>query len=115
MKCQFAAAAVAILAFGIAPSFAEDQKPQAPSTVDKGAAPNADDKAKTPKTTGAMNNAVGGSVATSPQDVKNQQEGKKTAAEGGGDQPGAEHRDISKESPKTTGAAPGAAGNVEAK
>ncbi|MDR4307693.1 hypothetical protein IHQ68_13805 [Chelatococcus sambhunathii] len=62
-----------------------------------------------------MNNVVGGSVATSPQDVKNQQEGKNTAAEGGGDRPGAPHQDISKTSPKTTGAAPGATGNVEAK
>jgi hypothetical protein len=58
-----------------------------------------------PKTSGAMNDAVKG-VATSPQDVAAQQQGKPTAAEGGGKATG-DKADQNK-GPKTTGAAPGA-------
>jgi hypothetical protein len=99
----------AIFAFGlnIGSGWAQEEKPQAPSSVDKGAAQHSGGKVQSPKTTGAMNNAAD-SLATSPQDVQRQQEGGKTAAEGGGERPGAPQQDISKQAPKTTGAAPGA-------
>ncbi|HVI28883.1 hypothetical protein [Hansschlegelia sp.] len=102
----FASAAAVLLASGIAHAQGTEQKqPQAPSTQDSGSAQPGGDKT-TPKTTGAMNNAVGG-VATSPQDVGAQQQGKPTAAQGGGAASGDQKIEPNK-GPKTTGAAPGA-------
>lgn len=83
-----------------------------PSTSEQGAKPAgkaAPDKTgqsgkMTPGSTGAMDNAVGG-TATSPQDVQRQNQGKATAADGGG-QTGAAP-DASKASPGTVGATPG--------
>ena len=60
------------------------QQPTTPSTVDPaapaGQQPKADPKQSSPGATGAMQNQVGSGVATSPQDVQRQQEGKGTAA-----------------------------------
>ncbi|GBD47205.1 hypothetical protein [Methylopila sp. Yamaguchi] len=105
MRHLILAAAFSALALGAA--HAQD-KPTTPSTTDKGAtsAPNDPSKTTSPKTTGAMNNTSGG-VATSPQDVQRQQEGKDTAAQGGEKRPGATSVDPSKHSPGTVGATPG--------
>jgi hypothetical protein len=103
-KYILGAAAALLLTSG---AFAQTEtQPQTPSTVDQGAAQKPGGDKTAPKTTGAMNNAAD-SVATSPQDVKSQQEGKGTAAEGGEPRPGAPQHDITKDAPKTTGAAPG--------
>ncbi|MDX2264191.1 MAG: hypothetical protein NW215_04400 [Hyphomicrobiales bacterium] len=78
-----------------------------PSTVD-GKAENKGGVKTDPGTTGAMDNAVGG-VATNPEDVKRQTEGKPTMADEGksgrpaaGTKPG-----VTQHSPGTVGAAPG--------
>ncbi len=107
-KLMMASAAAVLLAGPALAQSSDTKRPEAPSTVDSGsAAPTQEDGKRTPpKTTGAMNKTVDG-VATSPQDVAAQQQGKKTAAEGGGDVPGAQHPDQNR-GPKTTGAAPGA-------
>lgn len=114
MKMTTLIAAGFIAASGLAPALAQDQKPKAPSASDHGAGTTSGDKAKSPKTTGAMNKTTD-SVATSPQDVGAQQKGDKTAAEGGGERPGAHKIDKKQVSPGTVGAAPGAGGKVEAK
>jgi hypothetical protein len=107
MKYIIAAASALLLAGPVLAQGVEGNQPQAPSTVDKGAAPTAGSDAAAPKTTGAMNKTTD-SVATSPQDVGAQQKGDKTAAEGGGHRPGAPAPDPNQRGEKTTGAAPGA-------
>jgi hypothetical protein len=107
MKYIIAAAAAVLLASPVLAQGVEGNQPQAPSSVDQGAAPIAGSKAASPKTTGAMNNAAS-SVATSSQDVGAQQRGDKTAAEGGGHRPDAPVTDEKQQGEKTTGAAPGA-------
>jgi hypothetical protein len=63
----------------------------APSSADKpgaaGQSPTTDPKQTSPGTTGAMNNAVGG-VATSPQDVREQQKGATPSGKGDTNSPG---------------------------
>lgn len=60
-----------------------------------------------PKTTGAMDNAVGG-IATSPEDVKRQTEGRPTTAqEGKGEAPAEPKPGTTQHSPGTVGASPG--------
>lgn len=74
---------------------------QTPSTVDGTA------QKQPPKTTGAMDNAVGG-IATSPDDVRRQTQGLPTAAEEAkGATPTAPKPEITQQSPGTVGAAPG--------
>lgn len=81
-------------------------QPGQPSTVD-GTAQQKGDQPQPPKTTGAMDKAVGG-VATSPDDVKRQTEGKPTAAEEAkGGTATAPKPDVTQQSPGTVGAAPG--------
>jgi hypothetical protein len=85
-----------------------------PSTVD-GAAKQKGDQPQPPKTTGAMDNAVGG-VATSADDVKRQTEGRPTAAdEAKGATATAPKPDVTQHSPGTVGAAPGATPPAEKK
>ena len=105
MRHLILAAAFSALALGAAQA---QDKPTTPSTMDKGStsAPNDPSKTTSPGTTGAMNNTAGG-VATSPQDVQRQQEGKDTAAQGGEKRPGVMGADPSKHSPGTVGATPG--------
>ncbi|MFD1331079.1 hypothetical protein ACFQ4O_03615 [Methylopila musalis] len=91
-------------ALALAPAAAFAQSPQStPSTVDKPSEPG---KAS-PGTTGAMDKAVGG-AATSPQDVKRQNEGMAPAAEGGYKTHESPTPDVTKPSPGTVGGAPGA-------
>jgi hypothetical protein len=100
----------AILTFGAATTNAQTgaQPGQtAPSTVD-GNAQQQTTQPQPPKTTGAMDNAVGG-VATSPQDVKRQTDGLPTAAqEAKGVKPAEPKPGMTEASPGTVGAAPGA-------
>ena len=91
----------AFVAFGATAALAENST----STTDPAVQKNGQTQA--PKTTGAMDNAVG-NLATSPQDVKRQTEGQPTAAEQG---KGATATDpkpgMTEHSPGTVGAAPG--------
>ena len=92
----------AFLALGIAGAQAQT----APSPVDSNAATKSA-QAQPPKTTGAMDNAVG-NLATSPEDVKRQTEGRPTTAqEGKGEAPAAPKPGMTEHSPGTVGAAPG--------
>jgi len=79
---------------------------QTPSTAD----PNAQqktDQPQPPKTTGAMDNAAKG-IATSPDDVKRQTEGRPTAAdEAKGATATNPKPDTANQPPKTVGASPG--------
>jgi hypothetical protein len=76
------------------------------STADPAAQQKGDQK-QAPKTTGAMDNAVG-NLATSPDDVKRQSEGQPTAAqEGKGATSTAPKPGMTQNSPGTVGAAPG--------
>jgi len=107
-KLMMITAAAALLASPVLAQSADTNHPKGVSKENSGAAmpSQPDDKANAPKTVGAMNKTVG-AVATSPQDVAAQQQGKKTAAEGGGEVKNAP--DVTKnKGPKTTGAAPGA-------
>jgi hypothetical protein len=106
MRLILSTAAAALIAGSALAQGTETKQPQTPSSVDKGAAPTAEDKATAPKTTGALNKESG-SLATSPQDVQAQQQGEKTAAEGGGHREGAPAPDPKQTGQKTTGAAPG--------
>jgi hypothetical protein len=93
-------------AFAAMAASAVNAQTQTPSTVD----PNAQqktDQPQPPKTTGAMDNAAKG-VATSPDDVKRQTEGRPTAAdEAKGASSTAPKPDVTKHSPGTVGASPG--------
>jgi hypothetical protein len=92
----------AFVALGIAGASAQTT----PSTVDNNAAQKGG-QAQPPKTTGAMDNAVGG-LATSPEDVKRQTEGRPTAAqEGKGEAPAEYKPGTTQHSPGTVGASPG--------
>jgi hypothetical protein len=76
------------------------------STVDGAEQQNGQQK-QDPKTTGAMDKAVG-NLATSPDDVKRQTEGRPTAAEEAkGVTATAPKPEITQQSPGTVGAAPG--------
>ncbi|RXF69220.1 hypothetical protein [Hansschlegelia zhihuaiae] len=112
MRYQLVAAALMTLALGVPPTLAQDQRSN--SAADQGAGSTSGDKATSPKTTGAMNKTTD-SVATSPQDVGAQQKGEKTAAEGGGDRPGAPKIDEKQVSPGTVGAAPATGGKADTK
>ena len=102
MKFLIAAAAALIMT---GPAFAQsaEHQPHGSSKVNQGTASTA----ASPKTTGAMNDATR-SLATSAQDVAAQQRGDKTASDGGGHVEGAAALSEKRQSPKTTGAAPGA-------
>ena len=79
---------------------------QTPSTVDPAAQQKGDQK-QPPKTTGAMDNAVG-NLATSPEDVKRQTEGQPTMAEEGKGATATNPKpNVTEHSPGTVGAAPG--------
>jgi hypothetical protein len=92
----------AFLALGIAGANAQTT----PSTVDSNAAQKSG-QAQPPKTTGAMDNAVGG-LATSPEDVKRQTEGQPTTAQEGKGQTATDPKPgTTQHSPGTVGASPG--------
>jgi hypothetical protein len=95
MAIRTAAISALFLGLGVLSANSQTQR--------EGAAPQA------PKTTGAMDRAVGGK-ATSPEDVQRQTEGKPTTAqEGRGERKGeATHPGMTQHSPGTVGAAPGA-------
>jgi hypothetical protein len=101
------AGAFAVLAAAAANAQTGTQPGQtAPSTVD-GPAQQKGDQKQDPKTTGAMDKAVG-NVATSPDDVKRQTEGRPTAAEEAkGATPTEPKPETTQHSPGTVGAAPG--------
>jgi hypothetical protein len=85
--------------------YAQSSGNQSPTATKDNSSASEPGQGKTaPKTSGAMNDAAKG-IATSPQDVAAQQQGKPTAAEGGG-KPDGDKADQNK-GPKTTGAAPG--------
>jgi hypothetical protein len=89
------------LAFGMGGASA-----QTSSTTD-GPVQQKGDQKQDPKTTGAMDKAVG-NLATSPEDVKRQTEGQPTAAEQGkGATSTAPKPGMTENSPGTVGAAPG--------
>jgi hypothetical protein len=86
-----------------------------PSTVDAPAQQKGE-QPQPPKTTGAMDNAVG-NVATSPDDVKRQTEGQPTAAEAAKGVTASEPKPgmTTQHSPGTVGAAPGVTPPADAK
>ena len=93
------------LVLGMTGVNAQQAGDKAPSTVDPAAQQKGAQQA--PKTTGAMDNAVG-NLATSPDDVKRQTEGQPTAAqEGKGAMGTAAKPGMTQNSPGTVGAAPG--------
>jgi hypothetical protein len=106
MKHSIFILGVAFLAIGAAGVHAQTTDGKTPSTVD-GKAENKGGVKTDPGTTGAMDNVTKG-LATSPQDVQRQTEGKPTMADEGktgqssqGSKPG-----ITQNSPGTVGAAP---------
>jgi hypothetical protein len=103
MKKLMIVTCAAMLAAGSAYAQSAGNQSEA-ATKDNSSASEPGQGKSAPKTTGAMNDAAAG-IATSPQDVAAQQQGKPTAAEGGG-KPDADHVDQNR-GPKTTGAAPG--------
>jgi hypothetical protein len=102
MKKLMIITCAAMLAAGSA--YAQSAGTSGAATKDNSSASEPGQGQTAPKTSGAMNDAAKG-VATSPQDVAAQQQGKPTAAEGGG-KADADKADQNK-GPKTTGAAPG--------
>jgi hypothetical protein len=93
------------LALGMTGVYAQQAGDKAPSTVDPAAQQKGAQQA--PKTTGAMDNAVG-NLATSPDDVKRQTEGKPTAAQEGKGAGGTTPKpEVTQNAPGTVGAAPG--------
>src|SRR5258706_5465903 len=108
MALRTSALAILLLGLGIFGVNAQTGTQRTPSTVDPPAETREGGTPGVPKTTGAMENAVGGK-ATSPEDGKRQTEGKPTmGAEGKGEgraegtRPG-----ITESSPGTVGASPG--------
>ena len=99
--------AAAIAALCIGPTNAQTaNEPVAPSTIDKPANKKGPETSD-PKTTGAMDKAVG-STATSADDVKRQTEGRPTAAEEAKGATATNPKpDMTEHSPGTVGAAPG--------
>ena len=94
------------LALGIAGASAQQPGDKTPSTVDPAAQQKGDQK-QAPGTTGAMDNTVG-NLATSPEDVKRQTEGKPTMAEEGKGAGGTTPKpEVTQHAPGTVGAAPG--------
>jgi hypothetical protein len=90
------------LALGVTVANAQAHVPSPDKSTVDGPAQQQD-----PKTTGAMDKAVG-NLATSPDDVKRQTEGRPTAAEEAkGATATAPKPDITQQSPGTVGAAPG--------
>ena len=100
MKIISAAILSSVLALGMT-----TVRAQTASTVDGTTQQNGSQQ--TPKTTGAMDNAVGG-IATSSDDVRRQTQGLPTAAEEAkGATSTAPKPEITQQSPGTVGAAPG--------
>jgi hypothetical protein len=103
MKKTIIMTCAAMLVAGSA--YAQSAGNQSPTaTKDNSSASEPEQGKSAPKTSGAMNDAAAG-IATSPQDVAAQQQGKPTAADGGG-KATPDKADQNK-GPKTTGAAPG--------
>jgi hypothetical protein len=102
MAIRTATISALFLGLGVLSANAETRSTADSPVQREGAAP------KAPKTTGAMEGAVGGR-ATSPEDAQRQTEGKPTVAEEGrGERKGeSTHPGMTRHSPGTVGAAPG--------